>query len=505
MKRIRIFDTTLRDGEQTAGVHLSSARKLEIARQLERYGVDVIEAGFPASSKQEAATVSAIAAALKRSAVCALCRADRRDIDVAYAAVRPSVRPVLHVFIATSDIHLEYKLKKTRDEVLAIIEDAVAYAAATGAEVEFSAEDATRSDREFLVKAVETAIAAGAKTINLPDTVGFSMPDEYAELFRYVLANAKGADSVAFSAHCHNDLGVAVANSLAALAAGALQVEGTINGIGERAGNAAIEEIVMAINTRGRSMGLTHGINIAETARTSRLVSSLSGLQIPPNKAIVGKNVFLHESGIHQHGVLCNRETYEIMTPESLGFTQAGLPLGKLSGRHALTEKLSSLGYEFDRAALDTLYANFKSLAARKPEITDGDILAIVNDYLDSLSGAYKLDSFQIQSGNRIRSMAMITLLRTADGETVSEAAMGEGPIDAAFNAVNRISGGNDICLESYEIKAVTEGTDALGEVLVKIRVGEHKFAGRGASSDIIKASIKAYVNAVNKWLIFEK
>ncbi len=504
MKKIRIFDTTLRDGEQTAGVHLSSVRKLEIARQLERYGVDVIEAGFPASSKQEAASVAAIAASLKKSAVCALCRADRRDIDAAYAAVRPSKRPVLHVFIATSDIHLEYKLKKTRDEVLSIIADAVSYAAATGAEVEFSAEDATRSDRDFLVRAVEAAIASGAKTINLPDTVGYSMPEEYADLFRYVIANAEGAESVVFSAHCHNDLGVAVANSLAALSAGAMQVEGTVNGIGERAGNAALEEVVMAINTRGELLGLSHGIDIGETARTARLVSSLSGLQIPPNKAIVGKNAFLHEAGIHQHGVLCNRSTYEIMTPEALGFTKAGMPLGKLSGRHAFIEKLTALGYEFDTSGLDKLYAAFKSLAARKPEITDVDIVAMVNDYLDSLSGAYKLDSFQIQSGNRIKSMAMITLLRTADGEQVSEAALGEGPIDAAFNAVDRIAGADSVTLESYDIKAVTEGTDALGEVMVKIRVGEHKFAGRGVSSDIIKASIKAYVNAVNKWLIFE-
>lgn len=504
MKRIRILDTTLRDGEQTAGVRLSSIRKLDIARQLERYGVDIIEAGFPASSNAEAASVTAIALSLKRAAVCALCRCDRRDIDIAWESVKSAVHPVLHLFIATSDIHIEYKLKKTREEVLSRISDTVAYAVSKGATVEFSAEDATRSDRDFLVKAIETAIESGAKTINLPDTVGYTMPSEYAELFRYVIANAKGADKVVFSAHCHNDLGLAVANSLAAVGAGAMQIEGTVNGIGERAGNAAIEEVVMAINTRSDIIGFTHGINISETARTCRLVSALSGLQIPPNKAIVGRNAFLHEAGIHQHGILCNRSTYEIMNPEELGFTQVGMPLGKLSGKHAFEDKLTALGYEFDPSAVEIMFATFKDLATRKPEIADDDVIAIINDYLDSRSGTYKLDSFQIQSGNRIQAMAMITLLHTATGETVSEAAIGQGPIDAAFNAINRISGVEQVKLESYDIKAVTEGTDALGEVQVKIRDGEHKFAGRGVSSDIIKASIKAYVNAVNKLLTLE-
>lgn len=504
MKRIKILDTTLRDGEQTAGVRLSAIRKLDIARQLERYGVDIIEAGFPASSSGEAAAVAAIAADLKKASVCALCRCDRRDIDIAWESLKTAVSPILHLFIATSDIHIQYKLKKSREDVLAIIADTISYAAAKGASVEFSAEDATRSDRDFLLSVVETAIRAGAKTINLPDTVGYTMPSEYAELFRYIISNANGADNVVFSAHCHNDLGVAVANSLAAIGAGAMQIEGTVNGIGERAGNAAIEEVVMAIDTRRDIIGFTHGMNIAETARTSRLVSSLSGLQIPPNKAIVGRNAFLHEAGIHQHGVLCNRSTYEIMQPESLGFTQLGMPLGKLSGKHAFADKLTALGYEFDTSAVDIMFATFKDFATRKPEIADDDVIAIINDYLDSLSGTYKLDTFQIQSGNRIQAMAMITLLHTATGETVSEAAIGQGPIDAAFNAINRIAGVEHVKLESYNIKAVTEGTDALGEVQVKIRDGEHKFAGRGVSSDIIKASIKAYVNAVNKLLTLE-
>ena len=499
MKKIRIFDTTLRDGEQTAGVHLSAAAKLDIARQLERYGVDVIEAGFPASSAAEATAVAAVAAAVKKSSVCALCRADKRDIDAAVAALSAAAHPTLHIFIATSDIHIEHKLKKNRDEVIDIIRNSILYASEKISDIEFSAEDATRSDRDFLVRAVETAIDSGAKVINLPDTVGYSMPEEYAEMFRYVMANAKNAEKAIFSAHCHNDLGVAVSNSLAALSAGALQVEGTVNGIGERAGNAAIEEIVMAINTRGTLLGLSHGINISQTAKTSRMVSALSGLQIPPNKAIVGRNAFLHEAGIHQHGVLCNPLTYEIMSPESLGFSKDGLTLGKLSGRHAFSQRLAALGYELDASALDLTFETFKSVAAKKAEITDDDLLAIVSDYLDSLSGTYRLDSFQIQSGNRIKAMAMITLKRVSDGELLSEAALGEGPIDAAFNAVNRIASVDDVKLESYNIKAVTEGTDALGEVMVKIRANGTKFAGRGVSSDIIKASIKAYVNAINK------
>lgn len=501
MKKIRFFDTTLRDGEQTAGVRISSDGKVDIARQLEKYGIDVIEAGFPAASASEAATVAKIAAALRRSAVCALCRADRADIDAAYNAVKGAVRPVLHIFIATSELHMTYKLKKTPSEVLAAIKDSISYAASLCPEVEFSAEDATRSDREFLLKAVNTAIEAGATVINLPDTVGYALPYEYADLFNFIVNNAKTNDKVIFSAHCHNDLGLATANSLAAATHGATQIEGTINGVGERAGNAPLEEIIMAIETRGEVLGLSHSVNIAETAKTSKLVSSLTGVSVPVGKAIVGKNAYLHQSGVHQHGVLCNPLTYQIISPEKLGFSSVGMPLGKLSGRHAFADKLTALGFEFADDAVSAMFTTFKRLADKKTDVTDDDVLAIVGDYLDSLTGAYKLDTFQIQSGNHIQSTAMITLRRTADDATLSEAALGQGPIDAAFNAIDRIVGKTNIKLESYNIKAVTEGADALGEVSVKIRVEDKSFAGRGVSSDIIKASIKAYINAVNKLL----
>ena len=505
MKKIRFFDTTLRDGEQTAGVRISSDGKLDIAKQLEKYGIDVIEAGFPAASASEAATVSKIASALKKSAVCALCRADRSDIDIAYNAIKHAVRPVIHIFIATSELHMREKLKKTPDEVLSAIKDSIGYASSLCSDVEFSAEDATRSDREFLLKAVNAAIDAGATVINLPDTVGYSLPEEYAEMFEFITKNANRRDGVIFSAHCHNDLGLATANSVAAALSGATQIEGTVNGVGERAGNAALEEIIMTIETRGEALGLSHSVNISEIAKTSKLVSSLTGISIPVGKAIVGKNAFLHQSGVHQHGVLCNPLTYQIISPEKIGFSSVGMPLGKLSGRHAFAEKLAALGYDFADDAISTMFTTFKRLADKKTDVTDDDVSAIVGDYLDSLTGTYKLDTFQIQSGNHIQSTAMITLRRTSDDVTISEAALGQGPIDAAFNAVDRIVGRQNIKLESYNIKAVTEGADALGEVTVKIRSDDKSFAGRGVSSDIIKASIKAYLNAVNKLLFFNE
>ncbi len=503
MDKIIFFDTTLRDGEQTPGLHLSIARKIEIAKRLESLGINVIEAGFPVGSSAEESAVAKIAAEIKKSTVCALARASREDIDAAWRAVSGAVHPRIHTFIATSELHMQYKLKMSREQVLEKIADAVGYASSLCPDVEFSAEDATRSDRDFLCEAVRVALANGANVINLPDTVGYTTPDEYRELIKYVRKNVPEIEKAVISVHCHNDLGLAVANSLAALEAGARQVEGTINGLGERAGNAALEEVVMALRTRRDSYGFDYDIDTTGLTRASRQIVSLTGVPIAPNKAIVGKNAFVHESGIHQHGVMCNRSTYEVMTPESVGLSASSLPLGKLSGRHALAEKLTALGYEFDSTALADIFTRFKEYAARRSEIGDEDIQALVNDYLDSLSVVYKLESFQIQSGNKIKAMASLTLCRPEDGESFSEAALGEGPIDAAFNAVNRIIGGEGhIALIGYNIKAVTEGTDALGEVMVRIRADEGIYNGRGVSSDIIKASIKAYVNAANKWLV---
>lgn len=502
MPKIIFFDTTLRDGEQTPGMHLGAARKLDIARRLEALGVDVIEAGFPAASAAEAAAVESIAREIKGSSVCALARASRADIDAAWNAIKDAARPRIHTFIAVSDLHIEYKLKMTRAEVLGKIRDAVSYAKSLCSDVEFSGEDATRADRDFLCDAMKAAKDAGATTLNIPDTVGYITPAEFTELLNYVKEKIGGFDGVTLSVHCHNDLGLAVANSLAAISAGATQIECTVNGLGERAGNAALEEVAMALHTRRDFFGFDSNIDTTEITRTSRQVVSLTGIPISPGKAIVGKNAFLHESGIHQHGVMCNRATYEIMTPESVGLNRASMPLGKLSGRHALAEKISSFGYKFDDEAIGVIFAKFKEFAAKKPEITDEDVHALVEDYLDSLTSIYKLDSFQIQSGNMVKAMAMISLLRVADGEVISEAALGSGPIDAAFNAIDRIVGGEGrLALIGYNIKAVTEGTDALGEVYVRIRADGGIYNGRGVSSDIIKASIKAYVNAVNKWL----
>lgn len=496
MKKIRIFDTTLRDGEQTPGVHVSRAHKLEIARQLERLGTDIIEAGFPAASQGDAAAVSEIAGAVGGCTVAALARAVEGDVRTAAKALENAARPRIHVFIATSDIHLEHKLKMTREDVVRRTFEAVSLARSLCEDVEFSAEDASRSDRDFLCEVLAEAVKAGAGTLNIPDTVGYAVPEDFAGLIAYVRKHTPGIDGAVISVHCHNDLGLAAANSLAAVKAGAEQVECTVNGLGERAGNAALEEIVMSLRTRADYFGCDTGIEAVQLARTSRLVSSLYGIALPKNKAVVGENAFSHESGIHQHGMLADKRTYEIMTPESVGMGGV-MVLGKLSGSHAFEERLKELGYTLGKEATDACFKEFKALADRK-DVTDEDIMAIVNGYLDSLGAVYELDSFQIQSGNKVRSMAMVTL--SCRGASVSEAALGDGPIDAAFNAVSRLSGADNIKLEEYNIKAVTEGADALGEATVKISVDGGRYSGRGVSTDILEASIKAYVSALNKW-----
>lgn len=501
--RVSFFDTTLRDGEQTPGIHLSRAHKVEIARQLERLGVDVIEAGFPAASHGDARAVEMVAAAVSWATVAALARATRADVDAAAAALAHCAHPRIHVFLATSDLHLAHKLHLTREEAIERIADSVAYAVSLCRDVEFSAEDASRSDPDYLLRAVSTAARAGASVINIPDTVGYAMPAEFGALIGRVRAMLDEMEiagitpHIAVSAHCHNDLGCAVANSLAAIEAGAEQVECTVNGIGERAGNAALEEIVMALRTRADHFGKIYRIETTQIIRTSRLVSSLCGVTLPVTKAVVGANAFLHESGIHQHGIMNDKRTYEIMTPESIGLTQSNLVMGKLSGRHAFGQRVAELGYEIGEEGVGICFERFKALADKKT-VCDEDIMAIVNEYMDSLESIYHLDTFQIQSGNRSRAMAMITL--SCRDVSISEAALGDGPIDAAFNAINRLGGADGVTLDEYQIKAVTEGADALGEATVKITIGGVSYTGRSVSTDIIEASIRAYVNALNKW-----
>jgi len=499
---VKFFDTTLRDGEQTPGVHLSLNQKIEIALQLEQLGIDIIEAGFPAASKGDFRAVSEISEVIKTKTVCALSRMLRDDIDAAYAALKNAAFPRIHLFIATSNIHMDAKLKMTRDEVLMRTHNMVKYAKSLLPDVQFSPEDATRSDVNFLCEVIATAISAGATTINIPDTVGYTMPSEFAALFAKIRRKVPAVveKSITLSVHCHNDLGLATANSLAAVSEGATQIECTINGLGERAGNASFEEVVMSLETRRDIHSCTHSVNLREIMRTSRLVSSLSTLTVQPNKAIVGANAFSHESGIHQHGILCDPRTYEIINPETIGLTSGTLVLGKLSGRHAFADKIRELGYILDESGINAAFETFKETADRKKDISDSDIRAIVNEYLDTLEGKYKLDAFQIQSGDKMSAMAMISL-RTPSGAIISEAAIGEGPIDAAFNAINKLTNAAaSIKLETYEIRAVTEGTDALGEVKVKIHSPQATYTGRSVSTDIIKASIKAYVNAINKW-----
>ena len=514
MTKIEICDTTLRDGEQTPGVHFGIRQKLDIALRLEAMGVDVIEAGFPAASEGDAEAVRRVAGAVKNSIVCGLARCTKSDIDACAAALAHAAHPRIHIFIATSDIHLEHKLHIDRGEALKRIAENTAYAASLFEEVQFSAEDATRTDRDFLVEVVSCAIENGASIINIPDTVGYTTPEEFFAILSRLRHMIPAFDEgrVMLGVHCHNDLGLATANNLSAISAGAAHVECTVNGLGERAGNAPLEELVMALSVRNDAMGggVRTGINTREITATSRLVASLSGVPVSPGKAIVGANAFTHASGIHQHGIIQHRQTYEIMDPADIGLTANTIQLGKLSGRHAFAERVRQMGYSFGEDAIDVTFARFKEVADKKNVITDDDIRAILSEYLDSMEGRYRLSTFQIQSGNHIKAMALVTLadnLTLVSGEDgsivptqITEAAPGEGPVDAAFNAIGRIAGAEDIELMNYEIRAITEGTDALGEAMVKIQAGTSLFTGRGVSTDIIKASIKAYLNAINKW-----
>jgi 2-isopropylmalate synthase len=492
--RIIIFDTTLRDGEQTPGVNLNVPEKVEIAKQLEALGVDIIEAGFPAASPGDFEAVRSVAQTVGCS-VAALCRCVKEDIHRGWEAVKDAKKPRIHVFLATSDIHMEYKLKMKPDEVLKRAVESVALAKSFCDDVEFSCEDGSRSRTEFLYKILEAVIDAGATTVNIPDTVGYAVPHEFGALIRGIKENVPNIANAIISVHCHNDLGLAVANTLAALENGARQIETTINGLGERAGNCSMEETVMAITTRDAYFDLTHGIDTTKIFRTSQRVAGLTRVPIPVCKAIVGANAFAHESGIHQHGVLANPMTYEIMTPQSVGKTESTIVLGKLSGKHAFSDRLSAMGYTLAKEEIDEAFTRFKELADRKKDISDLDLEAIVNN-IEDIPAHYKLESFQIQSGNKMHAMALITL--THDGNTVTEAATGDGPIDAAYNAATRIVGG-EWTLTTYDIKAVTGGMDALGEVTVRVKHDDQSHVGSGLSTDIIEASIHAYINAINR------
>lgn len=499
MKRIKIFDTTLRDGEQSPGCSMNLSEKIEMAKQLEKLGVDIIEAGFAIASPMDFKSVQTIAAAVSDCTVASLARATRGDIDAAWDAVKEAKHPRIHVFLATSDIHMEYKLQMTREQVLQRITEMVGYAKARCADIEFSAEDASRSDRAFLARCYTNAVAAGATTLNVPDTVGYSTPQEMADLIAYLRGHVAGIENVDISVHCHDDLGMAVANSLACIKAGATQVECTVNGIGERAGNASLEEVVMAVHTRKDFYDAETGIHTKQIYKSSKLLSNITGVPIPPSKAVVGANAFAHESGIHQHGVIANAQTYEIMNSTDVGIPQNTMVLGKHSGKHALREKLMSMGYELTDAELDGVFTRFKDLADKKKNITAADIEALVLHRGASAGAACQLVSHVVNAGDGVPNTSCVRLQR--DGEMLEEVAIGSGPLDASFKAINRMLG-MDIKLDSFSLNAVTDGEDAIGEAVVKLSRGDGAtYTGTGLSTDIIESSIRAYVNGINKMM----
>jgi 2-isopropylmalate synthase len=495
--RIRIFDTTLRDGEQSPGCSMNLNEKVGLARQLERLGVDVIEAGFPIASDGDYEAVKAVAKAVTGPVICALARTGEADVERAAQALDGARSPRIHTFIATSDIHLEHKLRMTREQVLGEVDRAVRQAGRHVSDVEFSAEDATRSDREYLVQVFGVALDAGACTLNVPDTVGYTTPDEYADLIRYLIANVPGAARAVFSVHCHNDLGLAVANSLAAVRAGARQVECTVNGIGERAGNTSLEEVVMAIKTRPDVFeGLDTDIRTREIYPSSRMLSSVTGVAVQPNKAVVGENAFAHEAGIHQDGVLKAAITYEIMTPESIGRASNELVLGKHSGRHAFAERLKELGLEVEGEDFQRAFKRFKDLADSKKVIYNEDLEAIVADSSVSSEDRFALRSLEIHSGTGGRARATVKL--EVDGVERETTASGVGPVDAVFKGISDLTE-TESQLERYQVHAVTAGLDAQGEVSVTIREAGRTVVGHGAHEDVLVASGKAYVHALNK------
>lgn len=498
--RIIIFDTTLRDGEQSPGASMTLEEKLQVARMLDDMGVDVIEAGFPIASKGDFEAVSEIAATVKNAVVCGLSRAAFGDIDRAAEALKAAKRKRIHTFISTSPVHMKYKLQKEPHEVYEAVTASVTRARQYTDDVEWSAEDGTRTEHDFLCRCVEAAIKAGATTINIPDTVGYTVPEEYYALIKMLLERVPGADKVIFSTHCHDDLGMAVANSLAGVRAGARQIECTINGLGERAGNAALEEIVMALRVRSDAMPYETAVNPKLLYRASKLVSVVSAFPVQYNKAIVGKNAFAHESGIHQDGMLKNAETYEIMRPEDVGVKQTSLVMGKHSGRHAFKEKLKELGYELGDNAFQEAFERFKALADRKKHVYDEDIEALVDDEISSASDIIKLVAMTVIGGTGNLQKATVTL-ELEDGSHVTKESSGDGPVDASFNAIKAIVG--DVArLSSYQVHSVTGGTDAQAEVTIRLEADDRTATGWAADTDTIVASAKAYVNGVNKMML---
>lgn len=502
--RIFIFDTTLRDGEQSPGVSLNTQEKMEIAQQLCKLGVDIIEAGFPVASPGDFEAVKAVADSVRGVTVAGLARASEKDIDRAWEALQKAEEPRIHTFIATSDIHLQHKLKMSREQVIEAAAAAVKHAKRYTTNVEFSAEDAFRSDLEYLCRVVEVAINAGATTVNIPDTVGYATPEEFGRFIRDIKNTVPNIDRAVISVHCHNDLGLAVANALAAVENGAQQVECTVNGIGERAGNSSLEEVVMALYTRKAFFNKTTGIKTEEIYRTSRMVSNLTGMKVQPNKAVVGKNAFAHESGIHQDGVLKERSTYEIMNPALIGLNINNIVLGKHSGRHAIKDRLAELGFQLSEDEIDKAFVRFKALADKKKEVIDEDLVAIVDEEIKRIPETYTLEYHHISSGSSVIPTATVRLIK--GGEQLEEAACGDGPVDAIYKAMDKITGISGTLL-LYNIHAVTGGKDALGEVTVKIQPNGNRkkvYLGRGVSTDILEASAKAYMNAVNK-VVFDR
>ena len=527
-KRVVVFDTTLRDGEQSPGATLNTQEKLDIAHQLARLGVDVMEAGFPAASPGDLDAVRQIANTVGRQprvghngeilpppSIAGLARANKHDIDRAWEAVQGAVRPRIHTFLATSDIHMEHKLRMSRNDVLETVGDMVQYARSFCQDVEFSPEDAGRSDPDFLVQVVGVAIKAGATTINIPDTVGYTTPEEFGWLIAYLRENVPGAKDVIFSVHCHNDLGLATANTLAGLRSGARQMEVTINGIGERAGNTSLEEAVMAIYVRQQQFALETSVETREIHRASDMVSRYTGMVIQPNKAIVGANAFAHEAGIHQDGMLKNKRTYEIMDASTIGLNQSSLVLGKHSGRPALRRKLEEMGYHLDREELNDIFQRFKDLADKKKTVTDADLEALVGDEIYQPEETWELVNVQVQCGTTTIPTAVVTLRNNQTGETIIDAGFGTGPVDAIYQGINRIVGVSNTLVE-FLVQAITEGMDANGDVTIRIEVpaqsvgyketaqGRQRrrlFSGRGVDTDIVVASAKAYMQALNKAL----
>ena len=493
---VKIFDTTLRDGEQSPGFSMNVAEKVRVAKRLEQMGVDVIEAGFPVASQGDFEAVQAISAELKEAVVVGLARANTIDIDRAWQAIKRAAKPRLHTFISSSDIHLEHQLKMTRKDVLNLAVKAVKRAKTYTDDVEFSAMDATRSDREYLAQMIGEAIDTGATTVNIPDTVGYAVPSEFADLITYLMENVPNIGEAVISVHCHNDLGLAVANSLAAVQNGARQVECTINGIGERAGNTALEEIVMALKVRRDLIGLDTRIRTEQIYPTSRLVSSITGIRVQPNKAVVGANAFAHESGIHQDGLLKNKTTYEIMTPETIGLSKSTLVLGKHSGRHALRDRVRSLGYDLTDDQMEKAFEAFKNLCDLKKQVYDEDIEAIVVDEIIQIPDKYRLTFLSVTSGSELIPTATVQM--EVDGKVIKTADLGNGPVDAAFKTIKKITGDTSNLLR-YEVDAITGGTDAQGSVTCTLEKEGLTVIGRGSDTDIIVASAKAYINALNK------